>query len=268
MFEISWGELIVVTGLGFALIGKKDLPRAAGWLGNRVGRVVGLLQGARARAEQFAQQTELKQLHDEFKTGLRELNVVKSEMSSTMSARGIGSRALIQPIQLTHELHSQRQVATSHSLYIPQSTGPSTSLSPTSSPPLSISQPSGSIPSTSTSTSTKMSTTTRQLAPEYQTIGAIAEDEWEKQGIGFRSRAERGVGLGYSDQQANNPLNSGSSILAHIYKQNLIYDQYDRVTQQEVTMLQQQQPQHEATNQKSKQTKVASNGNLGRDKSE
>jgi Sec-independent protein translocase protein TatA len=264
MFEVSWGELLVVTGLGFALIGKKDLPRAAGWFGNRVGRVVGLLQGARARAEQFAQQTELKQLHDEFKTGLRELHVVKSEMSSTMSARGIGSRALIQPIQLTHELHSQRQVATSHSIYTPQPTGASTPVSPTSSLPSSASQPSVSMPSTST----KMTTTTRQLAPEYQTVGAIAEDEWEKQGMGFRSRAERGVGLGYTDQQASNPLNSGSSILAHIYKQHLIYDQYERVTQQEATIMQYQQLQHDATNHKSNQAQDATNENPGKDQSE
>lgn len=264
MFEVSWGELMVVTGLGFALIGKKDLPRAAGWLGNRVGRVVGLLQGARARAEQFAQQTELKQLHDEFKTGLRELNVVQSEMSSTMSARGMGG-SRVQPVQLTHELHSQRPVS-----------GISTGIVPTSSPTSAlpwprIPQPSGSTPSTVTNMTTT-STTTRQLAPEYQTIGAIAEDEWEKQGMGFRSRAERGVGLGYTDQDANNPLNSGSSILAHIYKQNLIYDQYDRVTQHQATALQQQQQQQlsqDATDPaESDPAKVASNGNHGKDQSE
>jgi Sec-independent protein translocase protein TatA len=272
MFEVSWGELMVVTGLGFALIGKKDLPRAAGWFGNRMGRVVGLLQGARSRAEQFAQQTELKQLHDEFKTGLRELNVVKSEMSSTMSARGMnigmgsgggGSRTtLIKPVQLTHELHSQRPPVTQNSTTGTISPSPSTSALPLSM----SSQPSGNQLST---------TTTRELAPEYQTIGAIAEDEWEKQGMGFRSRAERGVGLGYSDQDANNPLNSGSSILAHIYKQNLIYDQYNRVTQLQATS---KQPQHEQQQQqllpdatdplKSDQTKVvASNDNQGKDQS-
>jgi Sec-independent protein translocase protein TatA len=47
MFETSWGEIFVMTGLCMVLIGRKDLPHASRFVGSQVGRVVGLLQGAR-----------------------------------------------------------------------------------------------------------------------------------------------------------------------------------------------------------------------------
>ena len=74
----------MLSGIGLVLIGRKDLPVAAHALGRQVGRIVGLLQGARIRADRFATDHQLKQLQNEFKSGLRELDAVKAEMASAM----------------------------------------------------------------------------------------------------------------------------------------------------------------------------------------
>jgi ribose/xylose/arabinose/galactoside ABC-type transport system permease subunit len=50
MFDISWGEIAVISAVGIALLGRKDLPPASHALGYHVGRIVGLLRGARVRA--------------------------------------------------------------------------------------------------------------------------------------------------------------------------------------------------------------------------
>jgi len=209
----------------------------AGVLGNRAGRVVGLLQGARARADSFAQQTELQQLHNELKSGLRELEAVKSEMAVAMSSRGMrsiggptaASRTVLssKPTQQVSQQMSPIQAATTPV--------PNSSVAAFATP--SIPDFAKTIDPGRISTPSPTSAS-RALAPKSQTIGAVAEDEWDKQGIGFRSRAERGVGLGYSEEDANNPLNSGSSILANIYKQNLIFDQYDHVVSEQDAILQ------------------------------
>ena len=75
----------------------------------------------------------------------------------------------------------------------------------------------------------------RELAPESQTVGAVAEEEWKTQGIAFKSRAELGAGLsgGESQQEV-----SGSAILAKLYQESLIFDQYDRAVQQQDDILQ------------------------------
>jgi hypothetical protein len=59
----------------------------------------------------------------------------------------------------------------------------------------------------------------------------VAEDEWEKQGIGFVSRAEQrgsetGAGL------------SGAKLLSNLIQQSLIFDQHDRVVQEQQEALQ------------------------------
>jgi len=62
MFDVSWGETIVIIGISVAAIGRKDLPKASKFIGNKVGKLVGILQGARARADRFAQTNELHAL--------------------------------------------------------------------------------------------------------------------------------------------------------------------------------------------------------------
>ena len=72
------------------------------------------------------------------------------------------------------------------------------------------------------------------LPPRQTSIAAVAEDEWERQGISFRSRAEQGAGM-----PANYDVStSGSALLANAIKESLIFDQYERVVQEQEDALQ------------------------------
>ena len=236
------GEIGVLSGIGLVLIGRKDLPVAAHALGRQVGRIVGLLQGARIRADRFATDHQLKQLQNEFKSGLRELDAVKAEMASAMvTSRGIGGQrgglgatvpgvnkkkgmsTLESPNATTltsqhHEhasLQSSPQIPSIGADYLAAAKNAELSQS---NPPLSIDG--GSM---------------RELAPRSQSVAAVAEEEWEKQGIGFRSIAERGR---YSeipeDERGLSTLNGGgSSILSNYLRQSLIYDQYERTVREQ-----------------------------------
>jgi hypothetical protein len=66
----------------------------------------------------------------------------------------------------------------------------------------------------------------RPLAPRSQAVAAVAQDEWERQGIGFTSRAEQ-----RGSETAAGP--SGAKILANLIQQSLIFDQHDRVVQEQ-----------------------------------
>lgn len=271
MVEISWGELAVVTGLTFAVIGKRDLPRAAGYVGEQLGRIVGLLQGARARADRFTQQNELRQLHTELRAGLRELDVVKSEIAVSMSSRGMVGRQLMTPtLPKTATIAPQMPTtaAASTSASSPQSTS---SLTP---PPTSTAGLASSMAQQSpleAAVQQPTPTFTRALPPKNQTVAAVVEEEWEKQGIAFKSRAERGTGLigGYGEQTATTNTDgtsggtSGSALLANLIQQTLIFDQYDRVVQEQDAVLQTkidtiQQQHQEQKNQQQKQQESSS----------
>jgi hypothetical protein len=78
------------------------------------------------------------------------------------------------------------------------------------------------------------------LAPRSQTVAAVAEEEWEKRGIGFKTQAERGTGFwdssvaGVSSSGASGQvIGGGSLLLADLIQQNLIHDQYDRVVMEQ-----------------------------------
>jgi hypothetical protein len=73
------------------------------------------------------------------------------------------------------------------------------------------------------------------LAPEKQTIAAVVEEEWAAQGKSFRSRAEQASG---PRDGAIQQSTSGSAVLANLMQQTLIFDQYDRVVQEQDTILQ------------------------------
>lgn len=62
----------------------------------------------------------------------------------------------------------------------------------------------------------------RELAPRSHAVAAVAEEEWQKRGIGFQSRAERGMGDA-----------TGSALLSNLYQQTLIHDQHDRVIREQ-----------------------------------
>jgi sec-independent protein translocase protein TatB len=217
MFEVSWGEIALVLGVGVAIVGPKDLPKAARFAGTQLGRVVGLLQGARARADRFAAQNELRQLQNELRAGLRELDAVKSELAVSLSpGRGLVGRGLGSMVAGANKNNTVQSP-------------PSPSIVSASSPLVSSTRP-------SPLTSIEELTTDHSelpLAPEAQTIAAVAEEEWEKQGIAFKSRAERGAGLEQYD-----PSTSGSAILANLLTQSLVFDQYDRAVREEDRALQ------------------------------
>jgi hypothetical protein len=81
------------------------------------------------------------------------------------------------------------------------------------------------------------------------------EDEWEKQGIGYQTRAEQWYKEQRQRRQGGTPLPaSGSELLEALIKQNLLWDQYDRVVgeqdlqlQQRMATIQQQQQQQQQT---------------------
>jgi Sec-independent protein translocase protein TatA len=255
MFEISWGEIFVVGAVGAAVTGRKDLPAACRLVGSQLGRMVGLLQGARVRADQFTAQNEMKQLQNELRSGLRELDQVRTELAIAASTQGMVGKTLgastSSANRMTNTSRSQSQSATTAATTMTTST-----TMPTTTQPL---QRLSVAPPPQTQTQTAMSTTTnnntigqmasaaaasqqsqraptisisRKLPPVAHTERAVLEDEWEKRGIGFRAKAEQHR----SSSIDGSP--SGSELLEHLIKQNLIFDQYDRVVGQQDAQLQ------------------------------
>ena len=205
MLDISGGEILLVAGIGIVLIGRKDLPRASFFLGDKVGRVVGFLQGARARGEQYASgASEIKAGLKELRSGLRELDAVKAELAiaATSGLRGFDdanpgmtqtvlspkSERLVNVTKLEAKAHKSDNLKTS--------------------------------PITSNS----------DLAPRKQSVAAVVEDEWAKRGMSFQAKGER-VNWG-----AGSPT-GGGSLLNDIISEGLIHDQYDRVTAEQDDIL-------------------------------
>jgi hypothetical protein len=86
------------------------------------------------------------------------------------------------------------------------------------------------------------------LAPRSRSVAAVAEEEWEKRGIGFRSIAEGGGvdnninanndggGLHHHPNNSISSINGGGGgavILSNYLRQSLIYDQYDRTVREQ-----------------------------------
>ncbi len=247
ILSFSGGEIGVLTGIGLVLIGRKDLPVAANALGKQVGRIVGLLQGARIRADRFATDHQLKQLQNEFKSGLRELDAVKAEMAGAMMSNrgGIGGSnlgAIVPGVNKKKEMsttlggsdaaaatsqhhgHTQLQTPQMSSIGADYLAAAKNAEMNQSSPPIS---------------SLDGGFMMRELAPRSQSVAAVAEEEWEKRGIGFRSIAERGrydsIPAAEGQRGGNLPTLSGggSSILSNYLRQSLIYDQYERTVREQ-----------------------------------
>jgi len=248
MFDISWGEFIVVVGLGLALVGKKDLPKASNFVGTQVGRVVGLLQGARVRADRYAQQNELRQLQNELRSGLRELDAVRTELAVSVSGGSRGVGAMVSGVNKRKVLTS---VAGTSTLIAPGQGFSKIEQAESTMATTLVGSSDGSTPSGSggapaaygdAATATTSSTTTAdsdhrpsiRLPPVEQTIGAVVEDEWKRRGIDFKSQAEMGAGLGHAYDQSN----AGSVLLSNLIRSSLIFDQYDRTVAEQDEALQ------------------------------
>ena len=336
MFDISWGELAVLGAVGVAVTGKRDLPKACRFVGQQLGRVVGLLQGARARADRFAHHNELRALQNELRSGLRELDQVKTELAVAASSQGVMGRGLGTSTRSANRITSRQPPQPQHnrdvglagmgmgkdgssssswktpppfSATVQQAVAsPSFSPLPTtnnnniissytaknktntgkidthsdrntnSAASLSLSDfdfsvadssneetnsnPNNNNTATSEDDSSMQQQQQQELSPAAQSERAVMEEEWTKQGIGFRAQAERGSWIGddsegdigsiggsgfsgsssdaYDDGDASivdTTRATGSELLEHLERQCLIFDQYDRVVgEQEAEM--------------------------------
>jgi len=244
--QVSWGELTVVIGIGLALIGRKDLPRAARTAGTQIGRVVGLLQGARARADKFASQNELRQLQNELRSGLRELDAVKSELAVSMSGRGMMGRDLGTMVPSADKQHQvlhahkqqQQRLEKIPSLGLVGDSSGAGAGAAVDAGGGGATSPSFDESGGALDEQYPRRHQSRTLPPIRQTVGAVAEEEWERQGISFKSRAELGVGSTSGYGGAGSIQTSGSVVLANVLKQSLVFDQYDRVVQEQDVGLQ------------------------------
>ena len=247
MLDISWGETFVLTGVAIGLIGRKDLPAASRFLGTQVGRVVGFLQGARARADKFTTNSELRALQNELRSGLRELDAVKGELAVAASSGGLIGRGLGSTVRAANRITASPTTASSP-LSAATPSAPVHQIKPTI-PSISgqdyLEAARASSDESSSAESLSLPSPV-QLAPRTQSVAAVAEEEWEKQGIGFKSRAELGTGawaisssLGSATSTPGTGSNGGggalggSSILSDLIQQSLIYDQYDRAVQEQ-----------------------------------
>ena len=222
MFDVSWTGIVFVSGLGLAMIGRKDLPRAAHVAGTQLGRIVGLLQGARARADQFGAHSELRQLQNELRSGLRELDAVRSELAVSMSAGGLMGRSLGATTPNARRGTPLQAIADGFAA-AQQSSDEISAMSRFSSD--STDDFSSYIP---------INYEHEAQSTVYQTTSAVAEQEWATQGIAFSSAAEQGVGVpsNFNRDQA------GSFILSKLLQESLVFDHYDRVVAEQDAVLQ------------------------------
>ena len=163
---------------------------------------MGLVHGARIRADRFASDHQLKRLQNEFKSGLRELDAVKAELAGSMMHRGGGNNlgALVPGVD------RRKDVSVDSSMIMMGGTaeaGVGVTADGSSTPPPSQLTASSSMgadylaaarqaeeASQQSSSSGGAVVMAARLAPRSQSVAAVAEEEWEKRGIGFRSIAE------------------------------------------------------------------------------
>ena len=239
-----------------------DVAAASRMLGRQVGRVVGVLQGARARADRFTADNELRQLQNELRSSLRELDTVRGELAvaatgSGLMGRGLGS--MVPGANRTGTGAGTTSSSTSSSSTSSPSTVPNSniisgsamsSVAPTGHDYLAAARSAEASASTSNAglggTGPVASGNPLGLAPRSQSVAAVAEEEWVKQGIGFTSRAERGTGAwegmmgsgsggaGEGGSNASGQATAGGGVLlADVIQQSLIYDQHDRAVKEQ-----------------------------------
>lgn len=252
--NVSWGELFIIVGVGISLVGRKDLPAASKYLGRQVGRVVGLLVGGRQRLEVYTSNNELSKLQNELRMGLRELDAIKTEMALASS---VGMRQL--GVSKTGGSATHNVSNLPPGSHISSSRSTSSIINPASTTSL------GTMPSISNdipTTATSSTGTPEVISTPSLSMRAIAEDEWNKRGIGFKSRAEQGTTTStiWTHSANSNSTNAtfpepsrnralpptitvgGAAVLAELIQNNLIYDQYDRVLQERDEILRPKPP--------------------------
>ena len=234
MFDVSWGEAAVLAGAGLVLIGRHDLPAASRMLGTQVGRIVGFLQGARLRADRFASDHQLRRLQNEFRSGLRELDAVKAELAGSVAGgRGLGALTAGADRGATGQRTGGKTDGVMSRPPSVQSNQLDTSTIGTDylEAARRAEQLNGGPDETSGAPSYDA-----QLAPRSQSVAAVAEEEWEKRGIGFRSVGEGPVGGESDDNRSSSSSGApvgASVILSNFIRQTLIHDQYERTMREQ-----------------------------------
>jgi len=235
MFDFSFGEFLVLSGVGLVLVGRKDLPHASHAVGRQLGRVVGLLQGARLRADRFATDHQLKQLQNEFRSGLRELDAVKAELAGAMTTSGgVGGNlgAMVPGVDRKKVI----PVNTADGPFLPASNASSLKQHKIGTAYLTAAGQAESSQTNSESAIVRADALlNHDLAPRTQSVAAVAEEEWEKQGIAFQSIAEKGAfGMSQEDRGAGlAAIGGGATILSNFLRQSLIHDQYERTIREQ-----------------------------------
>lgn len=101
--------------------GPKDLPRIARTVGVLTGRATGIVQKARSRLFQYADEAELTQLHQELQHTLQQLHSIKNELKAGSLLMKSPPTALT-PIELDSSSTSSRKknsMASSAAHFIP-----------------------------------------------------------------------------------------------------------------------------------------------------
>jgi hypothetical protein len=227
-------------------------------IGRQVGRVVGVLQGARARADRFTADNELRQLQNELRSSLRELDTVRGELAVAASGSGLMGRGLGSMVPGANRIGTGVSSMKRETSISAPASSPSTAPDISSGSAMASVSPSGhdylaAARSAEANASTSCAglgeivpTNPLGLAPRSQSVAAVAEEEWAKQGIGFVSRAERGTGAwegmmgsgsdggGKEGNNASGQATAGGAVLlADVIQQSLIYDQHDRAVREQ-----------------------------------
>mmetsp|Transcript_33330 Transcript_33330/g.49031 ORF Transcript_33330/g.49031 Transcript_33330/m.49031 type:complete len:273 (-) Transcript_33330:561-1379(-) len=247
MFDnVSWGELLVCSGLAVTFIGRKDLPGASRTLGNYVGRLVGMLQGGRQRIDKFASDNELKVLQNELRAGLREIDAVKSELAvastSGLIGRGLGSTLGRQSRTPMPGAANNGAGAGNNVPLSGLSNGGGVNAGNFAAGEVSSHGNTAivgeSAPGALGTDQNKSPLLRMELAHRSHAVAAVAEDEWEKKGIGFKSRAEMGTFGGWAiDSGSSSGISGGAALMSDLIQESLIHDQHDRTVQEQDDML-------------------------------
>jgi len=82
MFDISFGELlVVVTGAGL-LLGRREIALGSKLFGNGIGRIIGTLQGMKIKYDNKTKGTKLQSLHREVRQGINDVSTIGYDLSS------------------------------------------------------------------------------------------------------------------------------------------------------------------------------------------
>eukprot|EP00301_Raphidiophrys_heterophryoidea_P023650 c7452_g1_i3.p1 GENE.c7452_g1_i3~~c7452_g1_i3.p1 ORF type:complete len:251 (+),score=49.76 c7452_g1_i3:146-898(+) len=90
---MSLTQFVVTIAFGVAVIGPKEIPKAARFLGELVGHTVVFAKRARNTALKMGN-SEMSELHRELQEGLAEINAIRSEFRQNISVSSNISRAI------------------------------------------------------------------------------------------------------------------------------------------------------------------------------